>query len=212
MASNNRKKSSPAGIVFALLMLVVIVIALVIVLRSCSMSDGGDESAPPATEAVTDVTEPGGSTAPESPGAAPSETPAAPSPTLTPTPTPTSTPTPTPAANASGTMRSDTGTALNIVADWTLSGTTLSVNVSAESYSLRANGAWHGGWVTVGGQTYYFDTKDINYDGPGQGTNPLGSVTISGVNPGVSVEVAWHFQGTYGGTELETITASGVIA
>ena len=75
-----------------------------------------------------------------------------------------------------------------------------------------ANGAWHGGWVTVGGQTYYFDTKDINYDGPGQGTNPLGSVTISGVNPGVSVEVAWHFQGTYGGTELETITASGVIA
>ena len=80
MASNNRKKSSPAGIVFALLMLVVIVIALVIVLRSCSMSDGGDESAPPATEAVTDVTEPGGSTAPESPGAAPSETPRRPEP------------------------------------------------------------------------------------------------------------------------------------
>ena len=97
------------------------------------------------------------------------------------------------------------------MADWSLSGTPLTVNVSAESYSLYSQGAWHAGSVTVGGQTYYFDTQAIEYEGPGQGTNPLGSVTITGVTAPAQIEVSWHFQGTYGDVELETITATGTI-
>ena len=210
--ANNRKKGSSAGVVFALLMLIVIVIALVIVLRSCSAQNGGEgsSSTPPAnTETVVNSPEntpaqpsgtPAGESAPPSPSAAPSET-----------PEPTPSPTPAP-ANASGTLRSNTGTSLNIVADWQLNGTTLTVNVSAESYSLYSQGAWHAGEVTVGGQTYYFDTQAIEYDGPGQGTNPLGSVTINNVSLGAAISVSWHFRGTYGGTELETITAAGSLA
>ena len=206
--ANNRNKSNPAGVIFALLMLVVIVVALVIVLRSCSGPAGEEQpSAPPA-----DTAEPADPGAEDS--AAPVSTPSAPpTPSATPAATPAPTPSPTPApANASGTLRSDTGTSLNIVADWELRGGTLTVSVSAESYSLQSVGAWHAGSVTVGGQTYYFDTQAISYDGPGQGLNPLGSVTIQNVSAGSAIEVAWHFRGTYGGVELETISASGTLS
>ena len=66
--------------------------------------------------------------------------------------------------------------------------------------------------LKVGGQTYYADTKDIDYDGHGQSVNPLGSFSVSGVSAGSSIEVTWLFQGRYGDTDLETITASGTIA
>ena len=95
--------------------------------------------------------------------------------------------------------------------DWSLSGSTLTVTVNVESYSLYSQGAWHAGSVTIGGQTYYFDTEAIEYDGPGLGTNLLGTVTINSVSSGSQAEVSWHFQGTYGDVELDTITATGTI-
>lgn len=214
--ANNRKKGSPAGVIFALLMLIVIVIALVIVLRSCSLDDGGQTGTPPAVTNGAVVTDPA------SGGSAPANTPAgttAPTPTPTPTPTttPTPTPTPTPAVDTTGSFRSDSGTPLNIVVDWSLSGSgserTLVVTVYAESYSLHSVGAWHGGSLTIGGQTYYFDTEAIDYDGPGQGTNLLGTVTanIGSLSLPTQAELSWHFQGTYGDVELDSITATGTI-
>ena len=132
---------------------------------------------------------------------------------------PTPTPTPTPAVNASsGSFRSDTQTGLNIVVDWTLTpganGATLSFKVSTESYSLYNNEAWHGLSVTIGGQTWEFDTKAIEYDGPGLGTNELaeGSVELSTSSIPATATVNWHFQGSYGGTDLENITATGTIS
>ena len=169
---------------------------------------GSETSEPPATAGAVDNTPAGES---QTPSTEVPSTPAA-TPVPTPSPTPPSTPSPTPPDSASGTLRSNTGTGLNIVADWSLSGTTLTVKVSAESYSLYSQGAWHAGSVTVGGQTYYFDTQAIEYDGPSLGTHELGSVTISGVSAPAQIEVGWHFQGTYGGTELDTITASGTIS
>lgn len=143
MAANNKK--SPAGAILALLILVIIVVALIFILRG-----GGDESdtqtTPPATGEV--VNTPGGDEGQDGqvsptdsveetniPTTSPTET-AQP----TPDPTPSPTPTPTPAAT-SGSFKSDTGTGLNIVADWTLTpngdGTsTLTLKLSAESYSL----------------------------------------------------------------------------
>ena len=217
--ANNRKKNSPAGIIFALLMLIVIVIALVIVLRSCSATDdGGDSTTPPVqTGEVSNapVTTPGSeSAAPSTPSTAPS---AAPTPTATPEPTPSPTPTP-PAIENSGSFRSDTGTGLNIVVDWTLtpgaSGATLAFTVSTESYSLYNNGAWHALSVQVGGSTYEFDTEAISCDGPGLETNELstGTIQLSSSDIPAAVTVNWHFQGSYGGTELETISASGTVS
>lgn len=216
--ANNRKKNSPAGIIFALLMLIVIVIALVIVLRSCSATDdGGDSTTPPVqTGEVSNapVTTPGsGSAAPSTPSTAPS---AAPTPTATPEPTPSPTPAP-PAIESSGSFRSDTGTSLNIRVDWQISGSgsnaTLLATVYAESYSLFSQGAWHAGCLTINGQDYYFDTEAIEYEGPGQGTNLLGTVTapVDTASLPTSATLTWHFQGTYGDTELENIVATGTI-
>ena len=214
--ANNRKRGNPAGAIFALLMLIVIVVALVIVLRSCQGPGGEGASSPSANpgEVSTNVEQPSGESGGDitDPTAGATNTPVPPTSTpATPSPTPVP-PTPTPLPSASGSIRSNTGTGLNIVADWSLNGSTLTVSVDAESYSLYSQRAWHGCSVTVGGQTYYIDTEPIEYDGAALATHPLGSVTISGVSRGAQLEVSWHFQGTYGGTALDSITASGAIA
>ena len=111
----------------------------------------------------------------------------------------------------------NTGTPLNITVDWQISGSgssaTLLVTVYAESYSLHSQGAWHAGWLTIGGQTYYFDTEAIDYDGNTLSTNLLGTVaaSIGTANLPTTAELSWHFQGSYGDTDLETITATGTI-
>ena len=194
--ANNRKKGSPAGVIFALLMLVVIVVALIIVLRSFGMDDpAGSSPTPPVnTESVT-----------EPPETEPPET--EPPETEEPSPSPSA----TPAANASGSFRSDTGTSLNIIADWSLNGSTLTINVDTESHTLYSSGAPGAASVSVNGRTVYFDTEDIEFEGWGPVRNELGSVTVEGVTAPAEVEVTWYFRGSYGGTELETITASGTV-
>ena len=204
--ANNRKKGSPAGVIFALLMLVVIVVALIIVLRSFGMDDPPASSPTPPvnTESVTDPpeTEPPETEAPvtEPPETEPPET-------EEPSPSPSA----TPAANASGSFRSDTGTSLNIIADWSLNGSTLTINVDTESHTLYSSGAPGAASVSVNGRTVYFDTEDIEFEGWGPVRNELGSVTVEGVTAPAEVEVTWYFRGSYGGTELETITASGTV-
>ena len=215
------KSKSPAGAILALLILVIIVVALIFILRG-----GGNDNTEPSTDPDITVSEPPAdaddsgdddASVPTPPVQETTEPTA--SPTPTPTPTPTSTPTSTPAVNASsGSFRSDTQTGLNIVVDWTLTpganGATLSFKVSTESYSLYNNEAWHGLSVTIGGQTWEFDTKAIEYEGPGLGTNELaeGSVELSTSSIPATATVNWHFQGSYGGTDLENITATGTIS
>lgn len=218
------KNKSPAGAILALLILVIIVVALIFILRG-----GGDDTTEPSddpgvgtvTDAPSDSTDPADVSVPTPPTQETAEPTASATPTPTPTPTltPTPTPTPTPAVSASsGSFRSETDTGLNIVVDWTLTpganGATLSFKVSTESYSLYNNEAWHGLSVTIGGQTWEFDTKAIEYEGPGLGTNELaeGSIELSSSAIPATAEVSWHFQGKYGGTELENITATGTIS
>ena len=89
----------------------------------------------------------------------------------------------------------------------------LTVRLYAESYSLHSQGAWHAGWLTIGGQTYYFDTEAIDYDGNTLSTNLLGTVaaSIDTANLPATAELSWHFQGTYGDVKLDSITATGTI-
>lgn len=217
------KNKSPAGAILALLILVIIVVALIFILRG-----GGNGNTEPSADPDITVSEPpadaddsgdGDVSVPTPPVQETTEPTASPTPTPIPTPTPAPTPTPTPAVNASsGSFRSDTGTGLNIVVDWTLTpganGATLSFKVSTESYSLYNNEAWHGLSVTIGGQTWEFDTKAIEYEGPGLGTNELaeGSVELSTSSIPATATVNWHFQGSYGGTDLESVTATGTIS
>ena len=213
MASNGRKRN-PAGAIVALLILIMIVIALVVVIRQ-----GGGEAEETPTPPAQESTEPAATPTP-TPEATPTP---APEPTPTPEPTPSPTPSPEPSAEPtpepgrSGSFRSDTGTGLEIVADWSLSGsgaeTRLSLTLSAESYSLQTREIWKGAALTLGGETFEFDTEAVDFAGPGQGTSVLGTLeaVIDGSVLPAQVEHSWHFQGSYGGEELEYITASGTI-
>ena len=125
----------------------------------------------------------------------------------------------TPAAEhrPSGRFRTDTGPALNIVVNWTLSGsgeeTRLHIALSAEGYSLQTREIWQGAVLSIGGETYEFDTEAVDFSGPGQGENPLGEidVTLDSASLPAEASVTWRFQGSYGGEELNEITATGTI-
>ena len=209
MASNGRKRN-PAGAIVALLILIMIVIALVVVIRQ-----GGGEAEETPTPPAQESTEPAATPTP-TPEATPTPTPE-PTPTPSPTPSPEPSAEPTPEPARSGSFRSDTGTGLEIVVDWSLSGsgaeTRLSLTLSAESYSLQTREIWKGAALTLGGEAFEFDTEAVDFAGPGQGTSVLGTLeaVIDGSILPAQAELSWHFQGSYGGEELEYITASGTI-
>ena len=222
--SGNSKKS-PAGAILALLILVIIVVALIFILNGGKDED--TQESPPVTGQVEDTPNGGGDVdtqetptgnveTTDEPQVGPTETA---EPTAEPTPSPTPSPTPTPApASASGSFKSDTGTGLNIVADWTLTPNadgsyTLALTLSAESYSLYTVDSWHAAKLELGGSSWEFDTKALSYDGPGIGTNELGSLTVTVSSSAVpaAATLTWNFQGSYGGTELPKIVATGTI-
>lgn len=224
--SGNSKKS-PAGAILALLILVIIVVALIFILNGGKNGGEDTQESPPVTGQVEDTPSGGGDAdtqvsptedvkVTDEPPVEPTETVG---PTAEPTPSPTPSPTPTPApASASGSFKSDTGTGLNIVADWTLTPNadgsyTLALTLSAESYSLYTVDSWHAAKLEMGGSSWEFDTKALSYDGPGIGTNELGSltVTVSGSAVPATATLTWNFQGKYGGTELPKIVATGTI-
>ncbi len=212
---NRRKKTNPAGVLVALLMLILVIVAIVIVLRSRGAdNDGKDTPTPPATQ---DVLPPSTGTPapPETPSPTPSPTA---EPSSEPTPEPTPAPTPEPVLDADGSFGSDTGSGLEIVVDWTVEGaaqgdSTLTIKLSAESYSLFCREIWHGASLTIAGNTYTFDTDAIEYEGPGFGSNELGTLSVTlpaGTLPGTAT-VVWRFQGSYGGETLDEISAVGEI-
>lgn len=224
--SGNSKKS-PAGAILALLILVIIVVALIFILNGGKNGGEDTQESPPVTGQVEDTPSGGGDAdtqvsptedveVTDEPPVEPTETVG---PTAEPTPSPTPSPTPTPApASASGSFKSDTGTGLNIVADWTLTPNadgsyTLALTLSAESYSLYTVDSWHAAKLELGDSSWEFDTKALSYDGPGIGTNELGSltVTVSGSAVPATATLTWNFQGKYGGTELPKIVATGTI-
>ena len=175
----------------------------------------GDEPTPPATH--------------ETPTPAASATPIpvpAPTPTPAPDATPTPEPTPTPAATGlslgSGSFRSDTGTALNLKAEWsakTVSSTQaeITVTVSVDSYSLYLQAVPQSVHLSVGGQYASLDAPAVSYDGSAATNTVLGSKTFTvdladGSAADYSVAVEWHFGGTYGGQELDVIECGGTIS
>lgn len=215
MASNNKPQKSTAGLLVALLLLLLLIIAAFVILRSCAASEPVATPTPIPTESA----EP-----------APTET-ETPEPTLTPTPEPTPTPTeepsPTPepteepVVDESGSFRSDTGTGLNLVVDWsaTSSGNDviLTVTLWAESYSLQCSPIYDGATIVIDGEQYAFSTQAVNYDGEdGLASSNLGSVTATlpqGDNGSLSVPItaSWKFGGTYSDTALDVITAEGSV-
>jgi len=129
---------------------------------------------------------------------------------------------PTGTSLGNGTFRSDSGTSINIHADWSavVSGAnTVDVTVTAyvDSYSLYTTASPDVLNIAVDGQ--YFSLASPAIEIPTT-TQPVSTqinsrtvtVTLSGGETrNIPVEVIWHYRGTYGGTYLDSIECGGTI-
>lgn len=119
---------------------------------------------------------------------------------------------------SSGSISSNTGTVLNLVADWEAcvydyDNAKLIVYVSISHSSLTMSSVPSGVSVTVNGQTSYLNVPSVNFSG-GMTSTSVGScsfvvpVRTSSVKE-YPIRVDWSFGGSYSGVRLDTITASG---
>ena len=129
---------------------------------------------------------------------------------------------PTGTSLGSGTFRSDSGTSINIHADWSalVSGpNTVDITVTAyvDSYSLYTTASPDVLNIAVDGQ--YFSLASPAIEIPTT-TQPVSTkinsrtvtVTLSGGETrNIPVEVIWQYRGTYGGTYLDAIECGGNI-
>lgn len=143
-----------------------------------------------------------------------------PTPEITPEPTPQPTPEPTPQPGrelGSGSFSSDTGTSLNLVVQWSArssSGTSadITIDIYAQSYSFYTSALPGSITLTVNGTGYSLGSPDIQYGGQEQILSLLASKTVSvgldaqgRAEPDISV--SWSYRGSYGGVELDSISA-----
>ena len=122
----------------------------------------------------------------------------------------------------SGTIRSDSGTPLNILAEWnaSVSGANtvdVTVTVSVESNSLLTAAVPDALSVSVGSESTLLATPAVeikNTDNPV--TTLLNTCTFTIVFPeadtlNVPIDVVWNYRGIYGGVYLDTIECSETI-
>ncbi|MBQ6431414.1 MAG: hypothetical protein IJJ99_06035 [Oscillospiraceae bacterium] len=115
----------------------------------------------------------------------------------------------------SGQFTSSTGTGLELIVDWTTysssDGTKMvRFDVSISSFSINVGSRIDGIHITLGGVTKSFDSADVTWSGS-KTTHLLASCTMEMSGDSASVDVAWDFRGTYSGTPLEQVTASGTV-
>ena len=129
---------------------------------------------------------------------------------------------PTGTSLGSGTFRSDSGTSINIHADWTalVSGpNTVDITVTAyvDSYSLYTTASPDVLNIAVDGQYFSLASPAIEIPTTPQPVftkinSRTVTVTLSGGETrNIPVEVIWQYRGTYGGTYLDAIECGGNI-
>ena len=212
--------------VYVLLLLLLLVVAVVLsVSQLKKMGEPAPEaSGAPVSESPTPSAAPSAAPSP-SPEASPSPEPTPdPTPVPEPTPTPEATPSPTPAQTVlgQGSFASDTGTALNLLVTWTATASgadsaSLLLEISTQSYSFFTSALPGSLTLTVNGESYVLDSPEIAYDGTEPVTTLLASRTVTipldtQGKAAAEIRVLWNYRGSYGGTELETISAAGTAA
>lgn len=132
-----------------------------------------------------------------------------PTPVPTPEPTPVPVPTPVPAGVLLGNGRfvSDSGSNLNIHADWeavTAGGNAVNVTVVvyADHYTIEYAGS-NALFLGLNGNYQTLRTADIYFDGQGKQESELGRYTFTtdvpeGSFASLPLDVKWEFGGTYG--------------
>ena len=147
--------------------------------------------------------------------------------TFAPTPLPTTAPTTVPVQTTltSGSFSSQTGTWLNITADWSVTSLGLTraqvtVSVSAVSYALHYTGFPRALHISLDGEYVSLDPPSITYDGGEQAVHPLGTTTFTVDLPEnstktLALQVEWQFDGEMGGPngrmQLDSVECGGTI-
>lgn len=156
-------------------------------------------------------------------------TPAAPVPTASPTPTPVPTATPEPVQPVipqgevigSGSFTSDTGTPLNLRADWTATvldseRVEVTVNVYLVSYQIEVRELYNAVNVSVGDQYASADSPAIKWENNTRLETLLASTVHtlslpSGSSASFPLAAQYQFGGTYSKVELPVIECGGTI-
>ena len=129
---------------------------------------------------------------------------------------------PTGTSLGSGTFRSDSGTSINIHADWNavVSGAnTVDITVTAfvDSYSLFTTASPEALNIAVDGKYVSLASPAIEIQNTaGQVSTLINNRTFTtslsgGETRNIPIDVVWNYRGTYGGTYLETIECGGTI-
>ena len=220
--TGSRGKSNETKVYIAVL---VIIFVAAIILSVTRMGGNDEEPVPTAVPTPEGVlsTPVGSGNTPEpedtpmpTPSAAPQPTPR-PTPTPTPTPQPTPTPTPQPASDlGSGSFSSNTGVGLDLVVDWSAGAggegaANVTFSIKLNSYSLYTSSLPGALILTVGSESYTFDTPAVSYDGHTLLSTPFATKSVNVPAGSVSVSAEWFYRGTYSGTYLESIKASGTV-
>jgi len=192
--------------------LVVIVVIIGIVLLAFGPAEKKENNEPKENEIIP--TNP-----PETDPPATPEVTETPEPVVTPPPTPEPTPEVTPepvyVVDAKGSFSSNTGTYLNVRADWSAVsqyGNTayLTIDLSVVHYSFFTSALPGSIVLKVGDEVINLGSPEISYDGNDQKTTKMASAKIEvPVGSTVPISVEWHYRGTYGGVELDVIELSG---
>ncbi len=212
--------------IFIALVLVLIVIAAVSALLTSrninnTVPTESAEPTPALTPSVVSTPTPAPTQTAE-PSAEPNTTD---SPNATDRPTQTSAPQPTAKVvnrtiDQSGSFESNTGTKMIMYANWTATSrnsetVTIKLDVILSTYTFNVGA--HSGVVTVAGRDYAFTSPAVSYKSEQARNNALltsRSVEVTvpvGQATAIPVSVAWNFNGTYGGVEIEQVTAGGTI-
>ena len=212
-------KKSAAPILILVFLLVAVGIFVVFRISKNNDSDtqnpGTTATATPEPTATTPPTATPEPTGTPVPTAVPTAVSTA-TPVPTETPVPTVQPTAVPVQDQSGEFRSDTGTYINIVVKWTVTGSggtkTLKLDTYVESYALVTGDRTSDVVFTVGGNVSYASSKAIRLDNVPLTQTFLGSTSVdvtSGTD--VPVNVTWHFNGTYSNQNIATIVAEDTL-
>jgi len=132
------------------------------------------------------------------------------------TESPTATEPPQP-VDQSGSFRSNTGTGLNLVVDWSAYGTggdtvKLTVSFSAESYSFYTASLYQSLVLNVNGATYSANSPNISYDGADLQKTPMTTFTVEVPHGQTTLDAVWYYKGSYSGVEMTEITAGTTIS
>ena len=227
-------KGKIKAVLFIIVFLLAIAVAINLLVdmqseRKAEATPTGDPYANTVTPSIE--TQPAVETAQPTPAAAPSATPvpATPVPTQAPTPTPVPTATPEPAQPiipqgeviGSGSFTSDTGTPLNIRADWTATvldseNVEVTVNVYLISYQIEVRELYDAVNVSVGDQYASANSPAIKWENNTRLESLLASTVHtlrlpSGSSASFPLAAQYQFGGTYSKVELPVIECGGTV-